>query len=368
MALSGFMNPSASSPWSRREVLKWLSVAGGSIAAANLFTGKADSSQPGGGEPPAPEKKPEAAAKPDEPKSPPPGLAGEQAGYYRFKIGSLDAVALFDGGMNPPSDKSPFGVDEPPGAVAGALDAAWLPKDRVQIPFNVLLVRAGADLVLIDSGCGPHLGESGGKMFAAMSAIGVKPEHITGIILTHAHRDHFGGLLDAEKRPVFPQAKLFVGKKEHEFWMASSPDLSGMAVPPDATKEFVTGAQTALGAYKDRVQLVSAGDRLLDNFEMLDTPGHTPGHLAVVIGSGKDALLHIGDVAIHQAIGFAHPGWRYAYDADPALAVETRRKLFDRASAERLRIFGAHVPFPGLGRVKKVDGAYAFLIEPFAVA
>ena len=169
MALSGFMNPSASSPWSRREVLKWLSVAGGSIAAANLFTGKADSSQPGGGEPPAPEKKPEAAAKPDEPKSPPPGLAGEQAGYYRFKIGSLDAVALFDGGMNPPSDKSPFGVDEPPGAVAGALDAAWLPKDRVQIPFNVLLVRAGADLVLIDSGCGPHLGESGGKMFAAMS-------------------------------------------------------------------------------------------------------------------------------------------------------------------------------------------------------
>ena len=362
------MNPSASSPWSRREVLKWLSVAGGSIAAANLFTGKADSSQPGGGEPPAPEKKPDEPAKPEEPKSPPPpGLAGEQAGYYRFKIGALDAVALFDGGMTPPSDKSPFGVDESPGAVAGALDAAWLPKDRVQIPFNVLLVRSGADLVLIDSGCGPHLGASAGKMFAAMSAIGVKPEHITGILLTHAHRDHFGGLIDAEKRPAFPQAKLFVGKKEHEFWMASSPDLSGMAVPPEATKEFVTGAQTALGAYKDRVQLVSGGDRLLDNFELLDTPGHTPGHLAVIIGSGKDALLHIADVALHHAISFAHPGWRYAFDADPALAVETRRKLFDRAAAERLRLFGAHVPFPGLGRVKKVDGAYAFVIEPFAV-
>ena len=360
----------ASSPCSRREVLKWLGVAGGAIAAANLFTGKADSSVPGGGEPPAPEKKPAEPAKPESPpKPPPPGLAGEQAGYYRLKIGGLEAAALFDGGMTPASDKSPFGVDEPPGAVAAALDAALLPKDRVEVPFNVLLVRAGAELVLIDSGCGPHMGAAGGKMFAAMSAIGVKPEHVTGIILTHAHRDHFGGLLDAEKRPVFPQAKLFVGKKEHDFWMSSSPDLSGMAVPPEATKEFVTGAQTALGAYKDGIQLVAGGDRILENFQLLDTPGHTPGHLAVVVGSGKDALLHFADVSSHHAISFAHPGWRFAFDADPALAVETRRKLFDRAAAERLRLFGAHMPFPGLGRVKKTGaGAYEFVPEPFAVA
>ena len=277
-------------------------------------------------------------------------------------------MALFDGGMAPASDKSPFGVDEPPGAVAAALEAALLPRDQVQLSFNVLLVRAGSELVLIDAGCGPHMGAAGGKIFAAMSAIGVKPEQVTGIILTHAHRDHFGGLLDAEKRAVFPRAKLFVGRKEHDFWMSSEPDLSGMAVPAEAAKEFVLGAQAALSAYKDNRQLVAGGDRILEGFELLDTPGHTPGHLAVLIGSGKDQLLHFADVASHHALSFAHPGWRFAFDADPALAVETRRKLFDRAAAEKLRLFGAHMPFPGLGRVRKAGNAYEFVIEPFAAA
>ena len=302
------------------------------------------------------------------PKPPAPSLAGAQPGYYRFKIGSFEAIAFLDGGMAPPADQSPFGVDEPKGAVAGALEAALLPSDRVQLPFNVLLVRTGPELVLVDTGCGSSMGAAGGKLGALLNAVGIEPGQITGVILTHAHRDHFGGLLDAEKRPAFPNAKLFVGKKEHDFWMSSAPDLSGMAVPAEAAKEFVLGAQAALSAYKDKRQLVAGGDKILDGFELLETPGHTPGHLAVIIGSGKDQLLHFADVANHHALSFAHPGWRFAFDADPGLAVETRRKLFDRAAAEKLRLFGAHMPFPGLGRVKKAGNAYEFVAEPFAVA
>jgi glyoxylase-like metal-dependent hydrolase (beta-lactamase superfamily II) len=252
--------------------------------------------------------------------------------------------------------------------VAAALEAAWLPGDRVQIPFNALLVRAGPELVLIDAGCGASFGAVGGKMFAALAAAGVRTEQITGVILTHAHRDHFGGLLDAEKRPVFPQAQLFVSRTEHDFWMSSAPDLSSMAIPAEDAKEFILGAQTALGAYKDRLQLVAGGDRILEGFELLDTPGHTPGHLAVLIGSGRDQLLHFADAAHHHALSFAHPDWRFAFDADAALAVETRKKLFDRAAADRLRLFGTHMPFPALGRVKKATtgAAYEFVAEPWA--
>lgn len=342
------MNSSAPVSFSRRDALRLIGTAGGFALASPVWLAAAE----GEGKRPAP-----------------PSLAGDQAGYYRFKIGELEAVALLDGGMTLPSDKSPFGVDEAPGAVAAALDAALLPKERVHVPFAALLVRTGGELVLIDAGCGSLFGQAGGRLTGVLGSIGVKPEQITAVIVTHAHRDHVGGLIDAEKRPVFPHAKIFLGRKEHDFWMSSSPDLSGMAVPPEGAKDFVLGAQNALGAYRERLQLVAGGDRILENFELLDTPGHTPGHLAVIVGSGPEQLLHMADVAIHHALTFAHPGWRFAFDADPGLAVETRKKLLDRAAADRLRLFGTHLPFPALGRVKKAasGAAYEFVPEPFAV-
>lgn len=336
-------------------MLKLLGLAGGSAVAARMLLKATE---------PAPPPAVENVAKP-----PAPSLAetpAERGHLYRFKIGAFEAVGFLDGGMAMPTEQSPFGVDEPKGAVGAALDAALLPKDRVQMPFNVLLVRAGSELVLIDAGCGASFGPAAGKLVPSLAAIGIEPDQITGVILTHAHRDHCGGLLDAEQRPAFAHARLFVAKKEHDFWMSSSPDLGGVAVPAEAKKEFVLGAQRALGAYKDRLELVAGGDRILEGFELLDTPGHTPGHLAVVIGSGPDALLHLADVVHHHALSFAHPGWRFAFDADPALAVETRGKILDRAATERLRLFGTHLPFPALGRVKKAGGAYEFVPEPFS--
>lgn len=295
-----------------------------------------------------------------------PSLSGPQAGYYRFKIGEVEALALQDGGLTPPPDQGPFGVGEQPGAVAAALDAALLPTDRLHLAFNVLLVRLGTQLVLIDSGAGANYGPAAGFLPASLANAGVKPEQISAIILTHAHGDHFGGLVNAQTGALnFPNAQIFMAKKEYAFWTQTAPDLSGMAVPPDAARGFAAGAQSVLAAIKDRLHLVTASDKILDGIELLDTPGHTPGHLAVVVSSGREQLLHFVDAAHHHALSFAHPEWRFAYDTDPALATETRKKLFDRAAADRLRLFGAHMPFPALGRVRRTGSAYTYVQEPF---
>lgn len=339
----------------RREMLGFLGLAGGgAVLGASLLraadapaasSGGSGASVAGGG---------------------PASLAGAQAGFYRFKIGAFEALALQDGGMTPPVDQSPFGVGEAPGAVAKALDEAMLPKEAVDVPFNVLLVRTKSELVLVDTGCGQNFGPLGGRLLASLAAAGVRAEQITGVVITHAHGDHFGGLVNAETgKPNFANATHFISRREHAFWTGSAPDVSGMAVPPEGRAGAVAGAQKALGALKDRWQLVSGGDRVLDGIEFIDAPGHTPGHLAMLFSSGDDQLLNFGDAAHHHAITFAHPEWRFAYDGDAALAVSTRRRLFDRAAADRLRVWGTHMPFPALGRVKRVGKAYDYVQEPF---
>lgn len=280
-------------------------------------------------------------------------------GHYRFKIGALDAIAVIDGGMAAPLADAPFGVGEPREKVAAALHDRLLAEDVVRVPFNVLLVRLGGEWVMVDTGCGSVFGPAGGRLVPHLRAAGVAPEQIGSIVISHLHGDHFGGLLDGD-RPAFPNAKLFLHRDEHAFWSQSSPKGVNAATLP--------GVQHYLKAFAGKWQLVAGGDKLFDGLEVIDAPGHTPGHITFLFSSGREQLLHWVDCAHHHAISLAHPEWAIAWDVDPVLGAAMRRKVLDRAAADRLRVFGAHMPFPGLGAVKRQGAAYEYLIEPWISA
>ena len=272
-------------------------------------------------------------------------------------------MALDDGGFGGPLEQSPW----PGGSrekMVTDLSTAFMPTDRFALPFNVLLVRMGAELVLIDSGCGPLYGPTNGRLAARLASIGVKPEQITAVFLSHAHADHFGGLLDAQRKsPVFANAQHFIHRREFDFWTSAAPDLSGTAIPVDSRPGAIAGAQTCLNALKSRWQFIAPGDKLLGGLEIIDAPGH----LAFQFSSGQAQLLHFVDTVHHHAISFANPDWAFGFDVQPQVAVATRKKLLDRAAADRTRLFGAHVPFPALGYVRKSGEHYEHVIEPWAV-
>jgi glyoxylase-like metal-dependent hydrolase (beta-lactamase superfamily II) len=330
-----------SSALSRRDALKLLGIGGAAAAfAPRLFSaGSADA---------------------------PPSLAGPQPHYYRFHMGDLEAVALLDGEISGSLKDMAWWVNVPEAQLSTTLQSAFEAPNEIRLAFTVMLVRTGNELLLIDSGCGPLFGPIGGKLISSLAAIGIKPEQITTVLVSHLHGDHFGGLLDGEKRPVFPNARLLVNEREHAFWSQASPDVSAVAMPDAARRQAVDNAHAYLTALKDRWHFVKPGETPVPGVEIIDAPGHTPGHIAALLGQGDQRVLHLADAAHHHAISFEHPEWKFVADVQPEVAQQTRRTLLGRAARERLRVFGAHLPFPALGHVRAASGHFEYVIEPWA--
>ncbi len=338
-----YLNSISSAQLSRRQALRFLGLTGAAAALAPLLRLEGRGAND------------------------PVSLAGAEPGYYRFHIGNIEAVALKDGGIFGPLSKMTWWADVSEKDMVSTLQSAFLSPNELGLAFSVLLLHVGNELVLIDSGCGPLFGPLGGQLVSSLAAVGIKPEQITAVVLSHAHGDHFGGLLDAQKSPTFKNAQLFIHETEYDFWTQAQPDMSAVRMPDEAKKEAAHNAQTYLETLKDRWQKVRGGQKLFGALEIVDAPGHTPGHSAVLISSEGESLLHVADAIHHHAVSFEHPDWKFIADVQPGVALQTRRRLLERAVTERLRLFGAHLPFPALGHVKKSDGHFEYVIEPWAV-
>jgi len=296
-----------------------------------------------------------------------PALKGPQAGgYYRFTIGDVEAVVISDGALSFQPIQPNWAPEATKEELESALRSAFLPTDRINLDVNTLLIRIAGELILVDSGAGGLFGPSLGKVRERMVAAGVQPSQVTGVVLTHAHGDHFGGLLDGEGKPVYPNATYFASKTEVDYWTGSDPDFSKLRIGKEQREKALAGARKYIAAIKDRLTPVVPGKKIVEGVEVVDAPGHTPGHIALLVTSGKEALLNSADTVHHHALMFSHPEWTSAFDVDPKLGADTRRKLLGLAAADGLRLLGYHLAFPGIGHVRTAKGgAFEWVPEPW---
>ena len=292
-----------------------------------------------------------AGAGPAAPEAPP---AGKQVpGVYRYKIGSFELTALYDGiWYRPITDK--FIRNAAFADVEHALDAAFMPHDKLTTPFTALAVNTGGKLVLIDTGTGGQISATAGELRHNLVAAGLDPNAVDRIVISHFHPDHINGIKDKDNELVFPNAEITVPEAEWNFWMD---DANMTAAAADLKRTFLNQRRIFSDIARNVTRFKPRAE-IAPGIVTLAAPGHTPGHTVVAVHSGDQSLLVLGDTAQHPAVFARHPDWQAAFDIDGGAAVATRKKLFDRAAADRMLVTGYHFPFPACGHLVKTAGGY----------
>jgi glyoxylase-like metal-dependent hydrolase (beta-lactamase superfamily II) len=274
-------------------------------------------------------------------------------GIYRYKIGSYELTALYDGiWYRPITDK--FIRNASFADVEHALDAAFMPHDKLATPFTTLIVNTGKRLVLIDTGTGGQIAPSAGVLRDNLAAAGIDPKAVDQIVISHFHPDHINGIKDKDNALIFPNAELMVPAPEWAYWMD---DANLNAAPADLKITFLNQRRIFSDIAKQVTQF-QPGKEVAPGIVTLPAPGHTPGHTVFAIYSGDQSLLALSDTAQHPAIFARHPDWQASFDIDGGEAIATRKRIFDRAAADRMLVTGYHFPFPACGHLIKTATGY----------
>jgi len=275
-------------------------------------------------------------------------------GFKSTKVGDLEVISLYDGVWEKPHDEN-FIKGANVEQTKAALKAGGLTDAFVPIPFTTLAVKSASGVVLIDSGTGGQTGgPKAGLLAQSMAAAGIDPKSVKTIVISHFHGDHIFGLKQKDgAAQMFPDAEIIVPAAELKWWTQPADSI------PQPRRGNAQLVQSTLATWKN-VKPVDGEADVAPGIRAIPAFGHTQGHTAHLISSGGKQLLATADATNIYSLFAKHPDWQAAFDHVPDLAVETRKKLFDRAIAEKWIVAGYHWGLPNVGTLSKDGSGYAF--------
>lgn len=272
-----------------------------------------------------------------------------------FKVGQFEITVCSDGTLTLPLATALPGRDK--AEINPRLARAGLPVDMVLAQVNVAIVKTPDALILVDTGGGTDFMPSIGKLPDNLEAAGIAAATVTHVIFTHAHADHLWGVVDPLDGSRYANARHVMADAEFDYWTKPGRETE----VPEMFKLMAIGTARRLQALGEGIERVRPGIELVPGVHLLDTAGHTPGHMSVLLSSGGEQLLIGGDVLTSPVFSFENPDWRWGSDMQPDVAIATRRRTLAMLAADKTPLLGYHLPWPGLGRVEAKDGAYRFV-------
>lgn len=277
----------------------------------------------------------------------------EPAQQQRITVGKASITYLPDGhGRYDPVPMFPAST-----AAAWQLHREWLDADgRLPLSFGALLVEIDGRRILVDAGYGDKVVDVpgvatrvGGRLLTSLEAAGLTPADVDIVVYTHLHHDHVGWTsIPAEegRALTFARARHLVRRSEWDHWQGTD-NVPGPSL---------TDVQQPL---EDRVEFLEDGQTVVPGVTLVGTPGHTPGHASVIVSSGRERAIILGDV-VHCPVQLEEADWACLADVDPGLGRLTRERLWQELADPSTITAGGHFAQFTFGRVVQAEGRLAW--------
>lgn len=267
---------------------------------------------------------------------------------YAVQVGDIEVLVISDGVL--PITAKTMATNADTADFGNWLEDRFLPKDVLDWPLNVIVVRSGRLTILVDAGLGVEFPDfpRAGQTVNRLEAAGIDLSTVTDVVLTHLHMDHVGGLLtDGLKERLRPDLHIHVAAAEAEFWEA--PDFSHTDMPAPVPNALRSIASRFLDEYRSQIKTFESEYQVAPGVLVARTGGHTPGHSIVRLASGGDGLTFAGDAVF--APGFDNPEWHNGFEHNPEESARVRVQLLRELAATGEALVATHLPFPSVCHV-----------------
>jgi glyoxylase-like metal-dependent hydrolase (beta-lactamase superfamily II) len=271
-----------------------------------------------------------------------------------FNLGEFKISCVLDGLARRENINQTFGIDQEPETVQALMQQNFLPPSDWTHGFTIVVLQTSDETIVFDTGFGPSGRPNGtGQMRARLSEIGLKPEDVSLVVMTHMHLDHVNGLME-EDSPAFLNARVMSSKIEFDFWL----DDARLGTPAEPS---AIATRNNVLPIKDRFAFFEDGDEIVPGVTAHSVFGHSPGHTAFMFESNGERLMHIADTAGHYVASFQRPDWEVLFDMDKPRAAENRWRIFGMLADEAIPMIGYHMPFPSVGYVERTQTAFRYV-------